>query len=264
MDIVRIKTSDIFNDPTFNCRGAIAPLDVFDLAKDIEKHGLQQPIVIQPYKNRYRIVCGHRRHKAFAILNKEYIPCIINKDLTESEALILNLGENLHRKDLNILQESKALERLKDVGLSIAEVAEQLNKSSTWVRIRYLLLELPEIIQQAAAAGFINQKQITDLHKIEGITEQVEEAKKIKEARARGDKPPRIKKYKYKRNILKIRVRDPDDIFWMQDHIQGAVGNNFGTRCLAWAAGQISDFELFEDIRDIAGSKYRIPYEGIV
>ena len=53
----------------------------------------------------------------------------------------------------------------------------------------------------------------------------------------------------------------------MQDHIQNAVGNNFGTRCLAWAAGQISDFELFEDIKeraDINGKNYVIPYGGIV
>jgi ParB family chromosome partitioning protein len=270
MQIIELPLNEIFSDPTFNCRGdAIAPIDVVDLVRDIEAHGLQQPIVVQPFTEYrdyiYRIICGHRRFAAFKILSRVYIPCIINKELTEAEALILNLGENLHRKDLNILQEARTLERLKMAGMGISEVAEQLGKSTTWVNVRYQLLELPEQIKNAAASGFINQAQIRQIHKLPDIQKQMEAAKKIKDAKARGDKKmPRINaKSASKRNILKPKIRDRDDIFWMQDHMQESVGNNIGTRCLAWAAGEISDFELFQDIQEEAAKterSYAIPY----
>ncbi len=64
--------------------------------------------------------------------------------------------------------------------------------------------------------------------------------------------------------MFKKRPRDTDDIFYMQDHIQTTIGNNFGTRCLAWAAGEISDLDLYRDIQEIAarvGILYKIPYE---
>lgn len=267
MEITNLKVSDILSDATFNCRGAIAPIDVAELARDIDTHGLQQPIVVQPYdenpKYKYRIVCGHRRHKAFMVLRKETIPCIINSEITEAQALVMNLTENLHRRDLNVVQEANALDRLYKAGLSVQEVAQEIGKSYTWVSVRFMLLELPEPIKEAAAAGFINQNHIRGLHQMKDVQKQIEAAKQIKDAKIRGEKSPKIKRPTFKRKILKAKIRDRDDIFWMQDHIQQHIGNNFGTRCLAWAAGEISDYELFIDINEIAykaGIKYQIPY----
>ena len=267
-EIVQINLIDIFADPTFNCRGeAIAPIDVVDLVRDIELHGLQQPIVVQPYtgyKNcKYRIVSGHRRFTSLKVMKRETIPCIVNPHLSESEALILNLGENIHRKDLNIMQEATALKRLKMSGMATSEVAGELGKSATWVSVRYMLLELPEPIRNAAAAGLINQQQIRQIHKLPDMKQQLDHAAKIKNAKVRGEKVPKLNITQNKRNILKIKQRDRDDIFWMQDHIQDAVGNNFGTRCLAWAAGEISDFEIFQDVKELAAAQdvdYVIPY----
>lgn len=265
-EIVFLPVKEIWADPDFNCRGHIAPIDVVDLAKDIEAHGLQQPISVKPLDNgekyKYKVITGHRRHKAFEVMKRETIPCIINATISESDALILNLGENLHRKDLNIMQEAKALERLKLSGFSVLDVSRQLSKSTTWVNVRYMLLELPDVIREAAAAGYITQVQIKDLHELNDIKQQIEMAKKIKAAKARGEKSPKI--LKKKRNMFKAKAREPEDIFFMQDHIQNAIGNNFGTRCLAWAAGEISDLELYKDIKAIAlkaDINYTIPYD---
>lgn len=266
--VSQLPVKEIWADPDFNCRGHIAPIDVVDLAKDIEAHGLQQPISVKPLENgesknpqfKYKVIMGHRRHKAFEVLKRETIPCVINTTISDSDALILNLGENLHRKNLNIVQEAHALERLKMVGFSVVEVANQLNKSTTWVHIRYMLLELPDVIREAAAAGYITQTQIRDIHALGDYKKQIEAAKKIKQAKVRGEKAPKI--LKKKRNMFKKKARDAEDIFYMQDHIQDVIGNNFGTRCLAWAAGEISDHELYMDIKDIAlkvGIDYTAP-----
>lgn len=268
--IVQLPVKAIWADPEFNCRGHIAPIDVVDLSKDIEAHGLQQPISVRPLKNgesrnpihTHKVITGHRRHRAFELLLRETIPCTINETIEDSAALILNLTENLHRKDLNIMQEAKALERLKLSGFSVPQVATQLNKSTTWVHVRYMLLELPDVIREAAAAGYINQVQIRDLHGIGDYVKQIEAAKKIKQAKACGEKVPKFTKKK--RDMFKRKPRDVDDIFYMQEHVQEAIGNNFGTRCLAWAAGEISDLEIYRDIQTIADRvdiPYSIPYK---
>lgn len=269
--IVSLPVAKIWADPDFNCRGHIAPIDVLDLSKDIDSKGLQQPISVrnltaeesQKTGYEYKVITGHRRHKAFEILKRLTIPCSINNSLSDSDALVLNLGENLHRKDLNIMQEAKALERLKLKGFSTNDVAKNINKSSMWVNIRYMLLELPDVIKEAAAAGYINQVQIKEIHKLGDYKKQIDAAKQIKKAKARGEKAPKI--LKPKRDMFKRKPRDTDDIFFMQAHIQEAVGNSFGTRCLAWAAGEISDLDLYRDVQAIAvaaGITYSIPYEG--
>ncbi len=264
--LIHIPLVEIFNDPAFNCRGHIAPMDVISLSKDIESHGLQQPVVVMPMKENdsfkkyiYKIISGHRRYVAFQVLRRETIPCSINNSISEADALVMNLGENIHRKNLNILQEANALERLKLSGFSQREVADELKKSTSWVNIRYKLLELPKEIREAAAAGFIKQTHILDLHKLGDYKKQIEAAKAIKGAKVRGEKAPNIKGHK--RNMFKKKARDPDDIMFMMNHIVETFGcNNFGTRTLAWAAGEINDLELYRDIDEIA-IKSQIPYE---
>lgn len=264
-EIVSIQRRKILADPLFNCRGAIAPIDVVELARDIERNGLMQPIIVQPYQNGkydYRCVAGHRRLKAHEVLKWEEIDCIIKTDIDEGKALISNLAENIHRKNLNILQEAKALEKLKEKGFSIEAVSLALGKSNTWVRMRYELLELPEVIQEAAAAGFIKQNQIRDLFRIKDEEEQIKLARKIKSAKQKGERVPHI--HKPKRNLFKAKQRDKGAITEMMSHIQKSIGNNFGTRCLAWASGEISDMSLFQDIKEIATRSelhYTIPDE---
>jgi len=265
-EIVHIKIDAIWADPAFNCRGHVSPMDVIDLSKDIEKHGLQQPITVMPAKGNdkydWQVVSGHRRYTSFKVLKRETIPCVVTTHLTESQALVLNLGENLHRKDLNIMQEAKAIERLKLTGFTVIEVSKQLNKSTTWVHIRYMLLELPEEIREAAAAGYVNQKQIKQIHDQPTRERQIEVTKKIKKAKVNGEKAPSI--VKTKRDMFKRKPREIDGITFMQTHVREAIGNNFGTRCMAWAMGEISDLELYRDVQKIAdeaGISYDIPYD---
>lgn len=264
--IKEIPIRKIFSDPTFNCRGSIAPIDVVELARDIERNGLMQPIIIQPHnhsKYEYRTIAGHRRLKAFEVLKYEFIPAIIRENVDEGKALVTNLAENIQRKNLNILQEARALEKLKLRGFSIEAVGFALGKSTTWVRMRYELLELPEVIQEAAAAGYIKQNQIRDLYRVKDKEEQLALAKRIKLAKERGDKTHHVI-IKKKRNLFKPKQRNIPEIMEMMNHIQNHIGNNFGTRCLAWVAGNISDLEIFRDIKEIAEKSsiyYTIPGE---
>ena len=265
-NIYGIRVDEIHADPDFNCRGHIAPTDVIELARDIKEHGLQQPITVMEddsdNKYKYKIICGHRRHKAFQVLELEEISCMVKSDMTLTQALILNIGENIHRKDLNVLQEAKALERLKLQGFSVPEVASAVGKAATWVYVRFDLLELPPEIQEAAAAGYIKQLQIRDLAKLPSRGAQLAAAKKIKEARMTGEKMPTI--VRKKKDMFKSKARNEAEVLEMIEHIEGAIGMNFGTRCLAWASGAIPDLALYRDIKQLADDAnitYSLPVE---
>ncbi len=261
MKVYEIPMTEIYSDEDFNCRGAIAPIDVVDLARSIGDSGLQQAIVVQPFAHancKYRIVSGHRRYAAFRILGKPTIPATIVLGLSELQARKLNLEENLKRADLNMLQEAKAILHFKIAGLSEADVAKDLGMSRGWVQVRFIILSLPTEVQQEVAAGNLTQQQIRDLYTMP-VEQQYEAVRRIKTAKMNNEGPLKLKPKKRPNPLLK-KARHRDEIFRMQDMIQGIVGNNFGTRTLAWASGEISELDLLRDLRDIAKEK-GIPYE---
>lgn len=265
-----IPLDDILCDDNFNCRGAIVPRDVIDLARSIDSVGLQQPITVQPWDKvlgkKFRILSGHRRFKAFQLLDppKLTIPAIINaKPMDELQARKLNLEENLKRKDLNILQEALAIKPFQDAGWTQEGIARELLQSKGWVQARTALLRLPDDIQQVAAAGLLTQEHIKQLAAMKSKNQQYEAVKKIKDAKISGDKK-KIDVVKKKRDPLAKKKREPAEIVEMIETIQKVLDYGFYTRCLAWSAGEISDFQLLRDLRDEAakrGIKYEIPAE---
>jgi len=266
-EVKEVPLDSILSDDVFNCRGKIYPMDVVDLVKDIESHGLQFPIAVQPAcdvtkdigSHDYRIVAGHRRFAAFAVMARETIPVMVKRGLSEAEARLLNLGENLKRENLNLLQEAKAIERLKFLGMSRRDVGESLGVSTSWVQVRYNLLDLPEAIQDEAASGLLNQQQIKQIYSLRIPERQYEAVRKIKNARLRGEqgisvaKEPKLDPFKKKRQSKNV-VQD------MINHMQKNIGFGLWTRSLAWANGEINSAELFFDIKRVAEEK-GIPYK---
>ena len=162
--IKQIPLDDIHADAEFNCRGDILPIDVHDLALDIKERGLLQPVIVSPYTEeqeaetgyKYRLIAGFRRFTAHRVIQEKRILCIIRPDMVdEAEARLLNLTENTQRKDLNILQEARALTGLRALGVGEFDIAKRLGKSRGWVQVRCILLKLPEELHQEAAAGLI-------------------------------------------------------------------------------------------------------------
>ncbi len=260
-----IPLIEIYCDNDFNCRGPIPPIDVVDLARSIELNGLQQPITIQPWDKmpgkKYRIVSGHRRFQAHRIIPLVTIPAIIKEGMDELTARKLNLEENIKRKDLNILQEARALKPFCDAGWTQDLMCGQLNQSRGWLQARIALLQLPEEIQQEAAAGYLTQEHIKQLATLKHKELQFEAVKKIKSAKINNEKG-RIRVAPKKANPLAKRVRDRTEGFAMMETIQDVLGNGFHTRCMAWILGEIADIELYRDIKEEAqkqGKNWQIP-----
>jgi ParB/RepB/Spo0J family partition protein len=282
-EVHEIPMAEIHSDQGFNCRGFIAPMDVHSLAKDIDQNGLQFPIAVQPAEEIagelpdgkcYRIVAGHRRHRAFEILRRDVIPAMIKRGLTEVQARVFNLSENLQRAELNILQEAKALLKLKELGLVQEAAAEAVGRTRSWVQIRYNLLELPEVIQEEAAAGLLNQAQIKQIYGLKGTSDdptKVQEAqfaavRAIKNALLRGEKGISVAK-KPEADPYKKKRRAKNEVQDMIHHIgKSGPGFGFATRCLAWANGEINTAELYLEIKHQCqeiGKSYVIPVAAL-
>jgi ParB family chromosome partitioning protein len=109
------------------------PRDVFDedslqeLATSIEAVGVLQPIVVSPLEDRFQIVMGERRVRAAKLAGLSAIPAIVR--ITEEDHLLRDaLIENIHREDLNPLEEAAAYQQLlADFGVTHEELASRLS-----------------------------------------------------------------------------------------------------------------------------------------
>ena len=267
MRLEEINAELIDDDPKYNgARGQISPSDVEWLSEDIHRNGLLQPVVVRPVNGSkpFRLVAGFCRFMALRVLMWPKIPCVVLVGCTDFDAQLYNVNENLKRKNLSVLQEAMAINALLNLNplLSEYDLAEKLGQSRGWVQIRKYVLSLPQEIQDDVGKGYLTSEQIRAVWQIPDKFKQYEMVKRLKEAKQRGERINLLKLIKKPKSNSNKEERDRPSIFLMMGHIQEHLGNNFGTRCLAWCAGEISDFELYHDIKNIMeheGKDYIIP-----
>lgn len=259
--VVDIPLKEIWNDNDFNCRGdELVTVDVLELAENIKDQGLLQPVVVAPipadkpipgYK--YRLIVGFRRTLAHKHLRRETITAIVRDDIkTELQALSINLSENLHRRNLNILQEAKALLKMQKYGMDRQDYAALTGKSDGWVQVRLMLLELPGEVQAEVALGKVNisQQQIRRMYSIKATSGPAGVIKafcKIRDSQMRGNtRPPTLKT---KNDSLKSKsLRAKGEQADMQDYLRESNNNvnNILTSVIAWTMGEISTGEFLD------------------
>ncbi len=148
----------------FNCRAPITLESVVELAQSIEVNGLQTPIhVLQksgPNDTIYMVITGHRRYRACQVLERECIEAFIHTDINEQHARILNLSENLDRKDLTPYEEALALVKIFPSTATLTKMSQILNRSREWCRRRRLIAELPEDIRLGFHNGLLGIRDI--------------------------------------------------------------------------------------------------------
>lgn len=251
-DVYDLLIADIFYDSGFNCRGDFLAQSVHELSQSIEENDLQFPIVVQPIGKpgyKYRLLAGHRRFKAVTIFLKwTTIPAVVRKDLTEHQCCILNLMENVERKDLNMLEEARAIHNLYPNGISLRKAAAELKRPTRWVHARLRLLELPEEIQMWAAAGFIPAHQIEAIFALKTQEEQIAAGRDYYECKRQKNRKY-IRKPGCRRQFRTRKTKA--QLSKMSLHLMNSRCDGLTTRLLAWAAGKLTDKEIMEDIRDV-------------
>jgi ParB family chromosome partitioning protein len=127
-----------------------------ELADSIKEHGLIQPLIVTQQGSQYILIAGERRWRASQLAGLTEVPVVV-KEATPQEMLELAIIENIHRADLNPLEEAHAYQQLVDeFGLTQEEVAKRVGKGRSTVTNLIRLLKLPPNIQQAVADGRIS------------------------------------------------------------------------------------------------------------
>jgi ParB family chromosome partitioning protein len=155
------------------------PREVFDedllaeLVTSIQEVGLLQPVVVRQLgPARYELIMGERRWRACREAGLESIPAIVRA--TEDEKLLLDaLLENLHRAQLNPLEEAAAYDQLlKDFNCTHDQLADRIGRSRPQVSNTLRLLKLSPSVQRRVAAGVLSAGHARALLSVEDSEEQ--------------------------------------------------------------------------------------------
>lgn len=146
------------------------PRSVFDedelaeLARSIKEVGVLQPVIIRPLsqalpdnpKARYELIMGERRWRASKLAGNTFVPAIVRR--TADEDLLRDaLLENLHRAQLNPLEEAAAYQQLlEDFQCTQEELSRRIARSRPQISNTLRLLKLPPLVQRRVAAGVIS------------------------------------------------------------------------------------------------------------
>ncbi len=162
------------------------PRTVFDetamaeLVASIKSIGiLQPPVVRKVAENKYELVMGERRFRAAKLAGLSSIPVII-RQTPDNELLREALIENIHRSELNPLEEGAAYAQLlNDFGCTHDELALKLGRSRPLISNTIRLLNLPDSVQRKVAAGVISAGHarallgLTDAAEIEKLASRI-------------------------------------------------------------------------------------------
>lgn len=126
-----------------------------ELAKSIEESGMLQPIIVRKMGEKYELVVGERRYRAVKMSGLNDIPAIV-KDISDREAIQMALIENIHREDLNPVEEAIAYKYLLDeYDLRQEDIAKLVGRSRPYITNSLRLLTLPEEVKEMLVAGEI-------------------------------------------------------------------------------------------------------------
>jgi ParB family transcriptional regulator, chromosome partitioning protein len=131
--------------------------EIAGLADSIKRQGLLQPIVVRQKENVFEIISGERRFRAFQVLKRDAVPCIIKQNISDREMLELALIENIQREELNEIEKAVAYQKLLlEYNYTHDQLSEQIGKSRATITNSIRLLNLPEEIQKKVRSNEIS------------------------------------------------------------------------------------------------------------
>lgn len=236
-------------------RSVFVAEDLAELVHSVREFGVLQPIVVRPHNDlpgKYELVMGERRLRATKEVGLETIPAVI-KDTANEDMLRDALLENLHRSNLNPLEEASAYQQLlADFGITQEELAGRIGRSRPQISNTLRLLKLPEPVQLRVAAGVLTAGHARAILSVgDGDAMQVladkivNEDLSVRAAEAAAGATPKIAKTRPNAGKHHGHL----------DEIAGRLGDRLNTRVkisLSARKGQITiDFATIQDLNRI-------------
>lgn len=151
---IPLAPSRLLDSPT-NPRTRFNDKTLAELAESIKSQGVMQPVVVRPgpKKDTYELVFGHRRTRAARLAGLEFIPGIV-RELSDEQAAVAQIHENLEREDVSPLEEAEGFQRLlREFNVPVRQVLADCGKSKSYVYGRLKLLNLCDEVRAAMDDG---------------------------------------------------------------------------------------------------------------
>ena len=201
-----------------------------ELSKSIKNNGIIQPIAVRSDQNNpgsYEIIAGERRWLAAQRAGLHEVPITI-MDLNDSEVLEVAIVENIQREDLNVIEEAKGFERLKDeFGYDQEKIAKLMGKSRSHISNTLRLLTLPPDVISMIQSNELTAGQARPLVGMPNASFIAEEivSKKMSARSIESIKRAKTKSYTIDPNIFDTQ-RDLERKLGMKVNIQNKKNNS--------------------------------------
>ncbi|MCK4755348.1 ParB/RepB/Spo0J family partition protein [candidate division WOR-3 bacterium] len=173
-----VSILDIKPNP-YQPRAKIQESEIKDLILSIKEKGVIEPLIVRREDEKFVLAAGERRLRAAQLAGLKEVPVVI-RDLTNQELLEIGLIENLHRKDLDPIEEANAYDELnKKFGLTHDQIAALVGKDRSTITNTLRLLTLPKKIRNYLRSGKLSQGHARTLLSIEDEIKMLQIAERI-------------------------------------------------------------------------------------
>ena len=141
-------------DPNpFQPRKDFSPSELREMADSVKQKGILTPLLVSKNGDRYQLIAGERRLRAAKMAGVERVPVVV-REVSPAESLELAIIENVHRKDLNPIEEAAAYQRLlEELHITQEALAKRVGKDRATIANLLRLLRLPSAIQKDLIEG---------------------------------------------------------------------------------------------------------------
>jgi ParB family chromosome partitioning protein len=154
---IRKVPIDLIRPGSFQARRYFDPGALKELAGSIRESGVVSPVVVRSRGQSFELLAGERRWRAAQLAGLHEIPAIVRDDLTDAEALVVGLIENLQRESLTPLETAAGLKQLSELfSLTHEQMGERIGKSREYVTNYLRLLNLAAPVQALINEGHLS------------------------------------------------------------------------------------------------------------
>ncbi|MGR6742944.1 ParB/RepB/Spo0J family partition protein [Microbacterium sp. F1-18] len=166
--LIQVDPNDIVPNPR-QPRTHFDSDDLAELVHSVREFGVLQPVVVRTNEDgKYELIMGERRTRAAREAGLTAIPAVL-RDTSDENLLRDALLENLHRSQLNPLEEASAYQQLlEDFGITQEELATRIGRSRPQISNTIRLLRLPVPVQQRVAAGVLSAGHARAILSVDG------------------------------------------------------------------------------------------------
>lgn len=214
-----------------------------ELCRSIKEQGIIQPLLVRRDDVGYELVVGERRLRAAKKAGLNRVPVIV-KDVSDKELLEMSLVENIHREDLNPLDEAEAYHNIiATFSLTQDQAAARVGKSRSAVANAMRIRQLPEQIKADIRDGTLTMGHARALL---GAETSAQQNATWREIVARGlsvrQTENMIKRLKTRKERPKKTAHDSEDVYFT--NLSEELSRHFGTKVLIKRRGQKGRVEI--------------------